>query len=58
MNKEASIQIAMEFIKKWERLGSKSRSGGSYSPERDLLPSLSHFFMNSMAICIEMGKTW
>jgi lysozyme len=34
MNKEASIQIAMEFIKKWERLGSKSRSGGSYSPEQ------------------------
>jgi lysozyme len=34
MNKEASIQVAMEFIKKWERLGSKSRSGGSYSPEQ------------------------
>jgi GH24 family phage-related lysozyme (muramidase) len=34
MNKEVAISIAMEFIKKWERLGSKSRSGGSYSPEQ------------------------
>jgi GH24 family phage-related lysozyme (muramidase) len=34
MNKEAAISIAMEFIKKWERLGSKSHSGGSWSPEQ------------------------
>ena len=34
MNKKVAISIAMEFIKKWERLGSKSRSGGSYSPEQ------------------------
>jgi lysozyme len=33
MNKEAAIQIAREYIKKWERLGSKSTSGGSYSPD-------------------------
>lgn len=34
MNKEVAIQIAAEFIKKWERLGSKSPSGGSWSPEQ------------------------
>jgi lysozyme len=34
MNKEVAISIAAEFIKKWERLGSKSRSGGSWSPEQ------------------------
>jgi GH24 family phage-related lysozyme (muramidase) len=32
MNKEAAISIAADFIKKWEKLGSKSHSGGSYSP--------------------------
>lgn len=34
MNKEVAISVAMEFIKKWERLGSKSPSGGSWSPEQ------------------------
>jgi len=34
MNKEVAISVAMEFIKKWERLGSKSRSGGSWSPDQ------------------------
>jgi GH24 family phage-related lysozyme (muramidase) len=34
MDKEASIQIAMEFIKKWERLGWKTPSGGDYSPSQ------------------------
>ena len=39
MNKEDAISVAMAFIKKWERLGSKSPSGGSWSPEAaDKLP--------------------
>jgi LPXTG-motif cell wall-anchored protein len=39
MDKEAAISIAMAFIKKWERLGSKSPSGGDWSPDAaDKLP--------------------
>lgn len=34
MNKEGAISVAMEFIKKWERLGWKSPSGGDYSPSQ------------------------
>jgi lysozyme len=31
MNKEAAIQVAREYIKKWELLGWKTPTGGSYS---------------------------
>lgn len=32
MDKQSAVDIAMEFIKKWEHLGAKTPSGGSYSP--------------------------
>ena len=32
MNKEAAIQIAFEFIKKWETLGRKTKTSGFYTP--------------------------
>lgn len=32
MNQEAAIQIAFEFIKKWETLGRKTKTSGFYSP--------------------------
>jgi len=32
MDKESAIQIALEFIRKWETLGRKTPSGGFYSP--------------------------
>jgi lysozyme len=34
MNKEAAIQVAREYIKKWELLGWKTPTGGSYSPSQ------------------------
>ena len=34
MDKQGAIDIAMEFIKKWERLGWKTPSGGDYSPSQ------------------------
>jgi GH24 family phage-related lysozyme (muramidase) len=34
MNQEAAKNIAVEYIKKWERLGWKTPTGGSYSPEQ------------------------
>lgn len=40
MDKESAINIAMEFIKKWERLGWKTPTGGTYSPSQaDSLPT-------------------
>ena len=32
MEKEAAIQIAFEFIKKWETLGRKTKTSGFYTP--------------------------
>jgi GH24 family phage-related lysozyme (muramidase) len=32
MDKESAIQIAFEFIKKWETLGRKTKTSGFYSP--------------------------
>jgi GH24 family phage-related lysozyme (muramidase) len=34
MDKQSAIDIAMEFIKKWERLGWKTPTGGTYSPSQ------------------------
>jgi GH24 family phage-related lysozyme (muramidase) len=34
MNKEAAIQLASEYIKKWELLGWKTPTGGSYTPDQ------------------------
>jgi len=44
MNQEAAKSIAVEYIKKWERLGAKSPSGGSYSPEQAVNVPLDQIF--------------